>query len=274
MKQDRIADKFGQIDSQRRTGLIVFVTAGAPDMEATLELVPALAEAGADCIELGVPFSDPMADGLTIQASSQRALENGVTLDDCLELVAELRDRVPDTPLILMGYYNPVLSYGLTRFGEVAQQAGLDGMIVADLPPDESGPLMAECGPRGIHTIPLLAPTSTDARIERACTDATGFVYCVSLAGVTGVRDELSPGVFQLLDRVRRHTRLPLAVGFGISRREHVEAVGSSAQAVVVGSALVRVIMESPRERLVENAQQFVADLCGAVPTLRGGAEG
>ena len=271
MKQDRIAHKFGQIDSQHRTGLIVFVTAGVPDMEATLELVPALAEAGADCIELGVPFSDPMADGLTIQASSQHALENGVTLGDCLELVTGLRDRIPETPLILMGYYNPVLSYGLRRFGEDAEQAGLDGMIVADLPPDEAGPLMAECGPRGIHTISLLAPTSTDARIEKACSDASGFVYCVSLAGVTGARDELPTGVFQLLDRVRRYTRLPLAVGFGISRREHVEFVGSSAQAVVVGSALVRVVMESPRDKLVENARQFVLGLRGAVPTLRVG---
>ena len=269
--QDRLSRKFRQIDGEGRTGLIVFLTAGVPDLDTTLELVPTLARAGADVIELGVPFSDPLADGPTIQASNFQALQNGVTLESCIELVSELRDEVPDTPLVLMGYYNPVLSYGLTRFGHEVQRAGVDGLIVVDLPPEESAPLVEECSPRGIHIIPLLAPTSTDSRIERACQAASGFVYCVSLTGVTGVREAVAPGVFALLERVRRYTSLPLAVGFGVSGRAHVEAIGKHAQAAVVGSGLVRIIMDSRREELVEKARQYVLELTGGVPSLEGG---
>jgi tryptophan synthase alpha chain len=265
---DRLTQKFNQLDGEGRTGLILFLTAGFPDLDATLELVPALAQAGADCIELGVPFSDPLADGLTIQTSSFQALENGVTLDTCVELVGKLRYQVPDTPLVLMGYYNPILSYGLPRFGHDAEQAGVDGVIVPDLPPDESGPLVEVCRPRGIHVIPLLAPTSTDTRIEMACGTASGFIYCVSLTGVTGAREDLTSGVFRLLERVRRYTELPLAVGFGISRREHVESVGRVAQAAVVGSALIKVMMDSPRQELVDRARQYVAGLNGAVTSV------
>ena len=271
MTQDRIAQKFKQIEAEDRTGIILFLTAGFPDLDATMELVPALASAGADCIELGVPFSDPLADGLTIQASSYHALQNGVTLESCLKAVRELRAKVPQTPLVLFGYYNPILSYGLAGFGEAALAAGVDGVIIPDLPPDESGPLMEECSPRGIHVIPLLAPTSTDARIQLACRTASGFVYCVSVTGVTGAREELPPGAFRLLERVRRHTDLPLAVGFGISRREHVESVGTHAQAVAVGSALVNIIADSPREALVDRVRQYVQELSGAVPSIKGG---
>ena len=271
MSGDRIAQKFKQLDGEGRTGLILFLTAGCPDLEATLELVPALAEAGADCIELGVPFSDPLADGTTIQASSFQALGNGVTLDSCISLVARLRDRLPDTPLVLMGYYNPILSYGLQRFGDDAHRAGVDGVIVADLPSDEAGPLLEVCVPRGIHIIPLLAPTSTDQRVERACRVASGFIYCVSLTGVTGAREELPGGVFKLIERVRRHTELPLAVGFGVSRREHVESIGRYAQAAVVGSGLIRVIMDSPREEMVDRARRYVRELSGSIAPVGGG---
>ena len=268
--KDRLAEKFRQIETEGRTGLILFLTAGFPDLDATLELVPALVQSGADCIELGVPFSDPVAEGTAIQASSFHALRNNVTLDSCLRLVSDLRDQVPDTPLVLMGYYNPILSYGLAAFGQDAQRVGVDGVIVPDLPADESGPLLEACRPRGIHVIPLLAPTSTDLRIERACLTASGFIYCVSLTGVTGARQELAPGVFELLKRVRRYTDLPLAVGFGVSRREHLESIGSHAQAAIVGSALVQVIMASPREKLVDNARRFVLELTAAVPSLEG----
>ena len=272
MDQDRLARKFRQLESEGRTGLILFLTAGFPDVEATLELVPALCESGADCIELGVPFSDPLADGTTIQASSLHALRNGVTLDRCVKMVSELRSSVPDTPLVLFGYYNPFLSYGLARFAEDAEKAGVDGVLVPDLPPEESGPLGDQCRPRGIHIIPMLAPTSTDARIQGTCRGASGFVYCVSIAGVTGAREELPAGVFELLKRVRRHTELPLAVGFGVSNHGHVESIGEHAQAAVVGSALVRVITESPREELVDRVRQFVLELRGAIPSLKGGA--
>ena len=259
----RITEAFQRVQSEGRTGLVVFLTAGYPDLEATFELVPALAEAGADVIELGVPFSDPLADGVTIQVSSQRALEQGVSLRHCLDLVTRLRDRVPQTGLLLMGYYNPVFQYGAPQFAADAQRAGLDGLIMADLPEEESGPLREELAPREISLVPLFAPTSTDARIAAGCKYASGFVYCVSLTGVTGTREQLGGNAFSLVQRVRQHTSLPLAVGFGISTREHVQAVGQQADAAVVGSALIRVLMESPRERLVEDASSFVAQLRG-----------
>ena len=268
--EDRLTQKFKQLDSDRKTGLIVFLAAGFPDMDATRDLVPALAEAGADCIELGVPFSDPLADGVIIQSSSFHALGNGVTLESCIQLVGELRDLVPHTPLILMGYYNPYLSYGLSRFSQEAQRAGVDGVIVPDLPADESGPLVEACGPRDIHVIPLLAPTSTDSRIQSACLMASGFIYCVSLTGVTGARSEIAPGVPHLLERVRRYTDLPLAVGFGISSREHVVAMDGLAQAAVVGSALIKVLIDSPRDELIETARRYVMKLSGATSSLKG----
>ena len=264
-REDRFSAAFADAAAERRTGLILYITAGYPSLAATRELAPALVDAGADAIELGVPFSDPLADGATIQAAGFHALKQGVTLAACLRLVADLRPHLPRTPLALMGYYNPVLRYGLAEFAQAGAQAGLDGIIVPDLPPEESGPLAAECAPRGIAIIPLVAPTSTDARVEKACKNAAGFIYCVSVAGVTGARDAVAPGVFDLLERVRRYTSLPRAVGFGISRRQHVDAIGHRAEAVVVGSALVRVIQEAPEGKMVEQARRFVAGLTGRV---------
>ena len=260
---DRIGDAFRRAHGEERTALVVFLTAGYPDLDATYELVPALAEAGADVIELGVPFSDPLADGVTIQVSSQHALGHGVSLSGCLDLVGGVRDRVPDTGLLLMGYYNPVFRYGTGKFAADAEQAGLDGLIMADLPEEESEPLRVELVPRKIALVPLFAPTSTDDRIAAGCKHASGFVYCVSLTGVTGTRESVGGSAFSLVQRVRQHTSLPLAVGFGISTREHVETVGQHADGAVVGSALIRVLMESPRERLVEEASAFVERLRG-----------
>ncbi len=263
MSRDRIQEKFAVIEKEGRTGLIVFLTVGFPDLEATLELVPALVAAGADAVELGVPFSDPLGEGPVIQESSFRALAQGVTLEDCIGVADQLRQRLPDTPMVLMGYYNPIHRLGVASFAARAQRAGVDGVIVVDLPHQEIGPLAKQCGPRHISIIPLLAPTSTDASIEAATASASGFVYCISLTGVTGVRDELSDRGFELLTRVRAHTSLPLAVGFGVSRREHVEAVCRQAQAAVVGSALIRVMLESPRDQLIARTSQFVAELAG-----------
>jgi len=263
---------FDVVREQKRPGLIVFLTAGFPDMGATLELVPALVAAGADAVELGVPFSDPLAEGPVIQESSFRALQNGTSLDDCLNAAAVLRDKIPETPLILMGYYNPVHSYGLVPFTERCRQAGVDGLIAVDLPGFESGPLTAECREQGISVIPLLAPTSTGESIKNACSGASGFIYCISVTGVTGIRDQVSARSFDLLDRVKVHTDLPLAVGFGISNRHHVEEVGKTADAAVVGSALIRVILDSPRDELVDRASRFVAGLAGvSIPSLRSG---
>jgi tryptophan synthase alpha chain len=263
MGEPRIRRMFQVVREQKRPGLIVFLTAGFPDMEATLELVPALVAAGADAVELGVPFSDPLAEGPVIQESSFRALQNGTSLDDCLNTVAELRDQIPETPLILMGYYNPVYSYGIVPFAERCRQVGVDGLIAVDLPGFEAAPLISECQERDISVIPLLAPTSTDESIKSACSGASGFVYCVSVTGVTGVRDQVSARSFDLLDRVKLHTTLPLVVGFGISNRSHVEEVGKTADAAAVGSALVRVMLDSPRQELVERASRFVAGLAG-----------
>ena len=263
MGESRIRRMFDTAREQRRPGLIVFLTAGFPDMEATMELVPALVAAGADAVELGVPFSDPLAEGPVIQDSSFKALQNGTSLEDCLNAAEALRDKVPDTPLILMGYYNPIHTYGLVPFAQRCHQAGVDGLITVDLPGFEADPLTAECQAHDISMIPLLAPTSTDESIEASCTGASGFIYCISVTGVTGTREQVSGRSFELLDRVKTHTTLPLAVGFGISNRVHVEEVGKTADAAVVGSALIRVMLESPREELVKRASRFVAELAG-----------
>ena len=263
MGESRIRGMFDTVREQKRPGLIVFLTAGFPDMEATLELVPALVAAGADAVELGVPFSDPLAEGPVIQESSFKALENGTSLEDCLNAVEALRSKIPDTPLILMGYYNPIHTYGLVPFAERCDQVGVDGLITVDLPGFEADSLIAECQSHNISTIPLLAPTSTDESIKASCTGASGFIYCISVNGVTGARDQVSVRSFDLLDRVKAATDLPLAVGFGISNRTHVEEVGNRADAAVVGSALIKVMLESPRGELVERASQFVSELAG-----------
>ena len=263
MGEPRIRRMFDAVREQKRPGLIVFVTAGFPDIEATLELVPALVAAGADAVELGVPFSDPLAEGPVIQESSFLALQNGTSLEDCLTAAETVREKIPDTPLILMGYYNPIHTYGLAPFTQRCQEAGVDGLIAVDLPGFEAAPLLAECRSHDISMIPLLAPTSTDESIKGACAEGSGFVYCISVTGVTGAREQVSGRSFELLDRVRAHTALPLAVGFGISNRTHVEEVGETAEAAVVGSALVRVMLDSPREQLVERASRFVAELAG-----------
>lgn len=263
MNTDRIKQKFGEIRREGRPGLLVFLTAGFPDMEATMELVPALVEAGADGIELGVPFSDPLGDGPIIQESSFKALQRGVTLEDCFEAVEKLRGLVPNTPLVLMGYYNSIYNYGPARFGEEADRVGVDGVIVVDLPHDEAQPLTDECSPRGVHVIPLLAPTSTDDSVKAACADATGFIYCLSVTGVTGARDQVGARSMDLVDRARAGTSLPLVVGFGISQRQHVVDVCQKADAAAVGSALVRVMLESPRNQLIKRATRLVAELAG-----------
>ncbi|MBM3925180.1 MAG: tryptophan synthase subunit alpha [SAR202 cluster bacterium] len=273
MSADRIKEKFDSIKAEKRTGLILYLTTGFPDLAASRTLVPALAEAGADAIELGVPFSDPLADGATIQASSFQALKQGVTLQDCLDLAAGLRPKVPDTPLILMGYYNPIYRYGLERFCKRAREATVDGIIVPDLPVEEAGPLLEECRRHKIHLIPLLAPTSTEARIEQACATASGFIYCVSVTGVTGSREAVPADMHSLVSRVRRHTPLPLAVGFGISKREHMEAVGRSADAAIVGSALIKTIQEASRDKMLDRASRFVRELRGLEPALPQGGE-
>ncbi len=271
MAPNRIQETFQRLHDQGRAGLIPFLTVGMPDIDGTLRLVPALVQAGADIVELGVPFSDPLADGATNQRADFHALKQGVTLHRCLEVSATLRERRVEVPLVLMGYYNPILTMGVDAYAKRAAEAGVDGSIVVDLPPEECGPLLAACRATGVHLIPLLAPTSTDERIARACDMASGFIYCVSLTGVTGARDQISSRAFDLVRRVRQHTPLPIAIGFGLSRREHILAVGEHADAAIVGGALLDIIAAAPAEQMVQRAQGFIAELSGnAHPVARG----
>lgn len=260
---DRIAARFAAIKAEGRPGLVVFLTVGHPYRDAALEIAPQLAAAGADAIELGIPFSDPMGDGPVIQESSHIALQNGVTPQDCLDTAAALRPRLGATPLILMGYYNTLLSYGLGRFAAACAGAGVDGLIIVDLPGSEAAALQSELSPYGVHLIPLLAPTSADDSIARSVALGGGFVYCTSVTGVTGARSEVSERGLGLVARVRRHTDLPVAVGFGISRREHVLDVGRQADAAVVGSALVRALADGPPEEAAARGVRVVAELAG-----------
>jgi tryptophan synthase alpha chain len=273
MASRRIQETFEQLRAQRKTGIIPFVTVGFPDVETTLDLVAALVDAGADVIELGVPFSDPLADGATIQKAGHHALQNGVSLRRCLEVCATLRHRGIETPLVLMGYYNPLLALGIEEFVDRAQEAGVDGLIVVDLPPEESGPLREAAIVRGIDVISLLTPTSTEQRVAAACATASGFVYCVSVAGVTGARAQVSREGLRLVQTVRRHTELPIAMGFGLSSREHVEAVGEYADAAVVGSALVDVIDRAPAGTAAAEAGRFIAGLQVQHEALGSGAK-
>ncbi|HJR06155.1 MAG TPA: tryptophan synthase subunit alpha [Pyrinomonadaceae bacterium] len=224
--------------AERRRGFIPFITAGDPTLDATRQLILELARAGATVIELGVPFSDPMADGPTIQRSSERALRRGVGVADVLAVVADAR-RETDVPLVLFSYYNPLLQYGAERLCQDARRAGVDGMLVTDLAPEESVDFAATLRAHSLDLIFLVAPTSTDTRLRLIAERASGFIYAVSRAGVTGVRKESSTQAERLVERVRGFTDLPVAVGFGISTREQLADVWRYADAAVVGSAIV-----------------------------------
>lgn len=259
----RIASVLSQSREQNRLALVTFLTVGFPDLEATRALVPALVAGGADLVELGVPFSDPLADGATIQRASYQALRQGVTLTHCLRLCRNLREGGVEVPLILMGYYNPVWNYGLERFAAEGVEAGVDGVIVVDLPPEEAAPLEEACQKYDLDLIFLLTPTSHEKRIVEVSRRTRGFIYCVSVAGVTGARAQLPADLPQFLARVRQKTTLPLAVGFGLSSRAHLEAVAQYAEAAVIGSALLNVIEKAPPEGRILAARQYLAELSG-----------
>ncbi|MFZ5640354.1 MAG: tryptophan synthase subunit alpha [Bacillota bacterium] len=239
--ENRISRKFTDLKQKGEKGLITFVTAGDPDLETTARLVLGLEQAGADIIELGIPYSDPLADGPVIQQASLRALNNGTTLRKVVDLVKELRTKT-QVPLILMTYYNPVLQYGLAGFVNDAAGAGVDGLIVPDLPMEEAGELAGLMEQEKLCLIPLIAPTSGRERIGRIVAGAAGFVYCVSLTGVTGIRETVPEQLQEFMATARASTDLPLAVGFGISNPNQAAAVAGSCDAVIVGSALVKTI--------------------------------
>ena len=256
---ERIATTFSSI--QPRAALMPYFTLGYPDSLSSLEIVLAIADSGADLIELGIPFSDPIADGPTIQASTQIALDRGITVAGCLELTAQLRSRGVDQPLLLMGYVNPILAYGFERFVVEASAAGADGFIIPDLPPEEAGFFEGACIDQGCSLIPMLSPTSTEARITNAVTRARGFIYLVSLTGTTGARASLPTEVETFVNRVRAHTSLPLAVGFGISTPQQVQSIARFADGVIVGSALIEVVKNSAASKAPVEAAKFIRNL-------------
>lgn len=267
----RIERRFAALKAEGRGGLVTFVTAGDPDPETALELVKGLPAAGADLIELGMPFSDPMAEGPPIQASSLRALKAGMTLAKTLELVRQFRGGDDDTPIILMGYYNPIYSYGVERFLSDAKDAGVDGLIMVDLPPEEDEELCLPALKAGIHWIRLATPTTDDQRLPVVLNNTSGFVYYVSIMGITGTAAVPVDHVREAAARLRRHTDLPIAVGFGIRTPEAAAAIAEAADAAVVGSAIVDAIKAEldedgkARPGLVAKVLAFVESLGNGV---------
>lgn len=259
---------FVELKAAGKTALIPFISVGDPDLDTTVDIVKALEQAGADIIELGVPYSDPLADGPVIQKASERALRNKVTLLDCINVAERLQDEGVRMPLILFSYYNPVLQYGLESFFELVASKGISGMIIPDLPIEESESVLPLADAAGVHLIPLVAPVSRE-RIVRIVENARGFVYCVSSLGVTGVRSEFHNGIDEFLSTVREATDCPIAVGFGISSRDQVARFQQQCDGVIVGSAIVRKIeeaiplLQSPgtKEQGISDITQFVASL-------------
>ena len=261
----RLLQTFARIREGRRGGLVTYVAAGDPDARTSEDILVALADAGADVLEVGVPFSDPVADGPVIQRASDRALAAGMTLRGVLELVGRVRRRI-DTPIVLFTYANPVLRMDATTFADRARAAGVDGVLILDYPIEEAEPLRVPLVSAGLDPIFLVSPTTTDARIRRSSELGGGFLYVISRLGVTGARDQMGTDVPALIERVRRNCSLPVALGFGISRPEHVREVGQWADAAVVGSALVSVIAEaSGTPDLTTRVEEYVRWLKSAL---------
>ncbi len=265
----RISSLFERLRTEGRPALIAYITAGDPALDRTAPLVAALERGGADLIELGVPFSDPVADGPVIQRASERALRGGTTLRGVLEVAAEIR-RHSEIPILLFTYLNPALRYGMDSLARDAVARGIDGCLLTDLSVEEAGDYIHAMHDQGLDTVFLAAPTSTPERLRLVARYSTGFVYLVSRAGVTGEQDSVSTAVAPLVRSMREITDLPLAVGFGISKPEHAAAVGSVADGVVVGSAFVRIVERNAQDRNLEAKLESLArDLSGALPRNR-----
>ncbi|HYZ25797.1 MAG TPA: tryptophan synthase subunit alpha [Geminicoccaceae bacterium] len=274
---ERIERRFAELRQAGRGGLITFLCAGDPDPATSAELIAGLPAAGADLIEIGMPFSDPMADGPAIQAGSLRALGAGMRLAGTLELVRGVRRTDEATPIVLMGYYNPIYRYGSKRFLEDAEQAGVDGLIVVDLPPEEDDELCLPALDRGLSFVRLVTPTTDDRRLPEVLANTSGFLYYVSIAGITGTRAPVADQVGAAVARLRRHTALPVAVGFGIREPAQAAAIAKVADAAVVGSALVAQIADSldsdgrAMPGLKESLLAKVRELAAAVHSARNG---
>lgn len=264
----RIAETFGELKKENRKGFVPFVSAGDPDLAVSKQIVLTLAENGADIIELGVPFSDPMADGPTIQMSSQRALENGITITDILHMVKDVRTKT-DVSIVLFSYLNPLFRYGIERLAKDAADAGVDGVLVTDAVDNEAADIAGILRKNGLDLISLIAPTTSDERLKQIAEQASGFIYAVSRAGVTGAQTVTSSSAKVLVERARKFTDLPIAVGFGISTPEQIEDVWKYADAAVVGSAIVAEIERSIVDgNTVERVTEFVI---GLLPTVAKG---
>jgi tryptophan synthase alpha chain len=255
----RITPMFERLRAEKRLGLGPYVTTGYPHRDDTPGIVEAMVGAGADMVELGIPFSDPLAEGPTIQATTHTALRNGVTVASCLEAARECRKRV-DVPLLFMGYLNPILAFGTERFTQAAVDAGVDGLIVPDLSMEETADLRQACQGAGLDLVMFVAPTSTGERIRTVAELATGFIYCISVTGVTGSRESIGPDVDKLLQQIRALTDTPLALGFGISKAEHLAQLRGKVDAAMVGSAVLEHITE---EDPAGGAAAFIKELQG-----------
>ena len=271
----RIERRFADLKAEGRAGLVIFVTAGDPDYATALDLVKALPAAGADVIELGMPFTDPMADGPAIQASSLRALKSGMTLKKTLAFVTEFRAAEQRTPIVLMGYYNPIYAYGVDAFLKDALAAGVDGLIIVDLPPEEDNELCLPALKAGLNFIRLATPTTDDHRLPTVLKNTSGFVYYVSIMGITGTRSASDADIARAVTRLKRHTDLPVAVGFGIRNADQARAVAEQADASVVGSAIVQRITDKldadgkPKAGLKEHVLELVRELAAGVRSAR-----
>ncbi len=257
----RIQATFERLQKEGRKALIPYVAAGDPDIAASVEILRAMADAGADVIELGVPFSDPMADGPVIQKAAERALAQGTGLPQVLEVVSAFRGIHADTPVVLMGYANPIERYGIDRFVTDAKAAGVDGVLVVDYPPEECEDFALRLRSQGLDLIFLLAPTSSEARMQTLGRIASGYVYYVSLRGVTGAANLDISAVAEMIPRIQRHVKVPVGVGFGIRDAKTARAVAAVADAVVIGSALVQHLELQPRNKVAEAAACFIAEI-------------
>ena len=265
----RLDETFSRLRLEGRTGLVTYTTAGDPDLPRSAEILKALDRAGADVLEVGVPFSDPLADGPVIQRATERALAAGTNLDAVLSLVQSIRASVT-APIVIFSYANPLLRMGLGTFATRAAQAGVDGVLALDLPIEEADELRSVLSAQGIDTIFLLSPTTTDERIRKAAALGGGFLYGISRLGVTGARDRVASGAEAMVQRIRRQTAMPIALGFGIARPEHVTEVGAYADAAVVGSALVALIAEaSGSPQLIGRVEAYVRELRSACVPAR-----
>ncbi|NVJ92900.1 MAG: tryptophan synthase subunit alpha [Methylocystaceae bacterium] len=275
MSQTRIAKRFEILKAEGRSAFVTFVTAGDPDLETSKKLLSGMAKAGADILEIGMPFSDPMADGPAIQLGSQRALAAGMTLKGVLSLVSDLRQSDDETPIVLMGYYNPIYSYGVDKFLNDAKAAGVDGFIVVDLPPEEEREFAIPAKEAGLDFIYLTTPTADDERLEKIGRRASGFIYYVSITGVTGTASATSSDVAAAVKRIKNTSDLPVAIGFGINTPAQAQEMASVSDAAVVGSAIVKKIAGNLDENgkakagLVDDVLSYVSELAGGVKAAK-----